>query len=286
MNLLTGSVLVLLVVGSAVYLTTEATSLKELRARKVDAIDNLQNIKEALAGRKAQLVEFSQDGVLVDKMNEARREIEAIQTRYKVLYKEIEAELPRAQAILEERRKEATGTAFAELKLPDGRVLKDVKIVRVDEKGVSVANQDSVIKLAPDATPENWRRFFRFDVAMAAPAVAVVDPEKARQIAAQQQIKLKSDRERAFNEHRQKVEALQKRIDDYGKLIDQLMIAKGGPLSGLDRGLKPGTKIYELKMKQREAQLNQQAAAARQAQQALRVELQQLQAKAPPPIIQ
>lgn len=69
-------------------------------------------------------------------------------------------------------RQESLGMRIAELRLTTGSLLKDAKIQRVEEDGISFSHADGVLKVAPDTMPADLADRFRLtgSIAVAPPA--------------------------------------------------------------------------------------------------------------------
>lgn len=76
-------------------------------------------------------------------------------------------------------RQESLGMRIAEIRLTNGSLLKDAKVQRVEEDGISFSHSEGVLKVAPDAIPADLADRFRLtgSVAVAPPPASPAESE-------------------------------------------------------------------------------------------------------------
>lgn len=189
------------------------------------------------------------------------------------LQAEIASEKARYVGVVETRRQAAIGTVIEKLSLADGREIKNARVLKFNDTSLSVITGDGVLKLNVEDLPDHLKNFFRFDLIEPS-----LEPPAAPTFAASTSSSsygsspainsggysgyrgfynpATSDRE----EYQSKVKQFNDTIAAYNKQIQSLQTAKNGPLGGMDRHLKPSSKAYQYRKKERDNRINQQIA--------------------------
>ena len=159
-----------------IYHTTEiddaSRNLRSLTQQVKILQEHLEEQTQVLEGRKAiaTLLAANRDlSKTVDALNGEVREERLRQDEQQQAFRDAVAKV----------RQESLGMRIAEIRLTNGSLLKDAKVQRVEEDGISFSHSEGVLKVAPDAIPADLADRFRLtgSVAVAPPPASPAEGE-------------------------------------------------------------------------------------------------------------
>lgn len=141
-------------------------SIDEANAQVSDAKSNLAQIKDALTVRQAEWdrlnalaaqaqAAIAKEAPLIARRDQLQTEIRGLESDFKYMVSSIKESV-------EKVRSTAVGTEFPEVKLSNGKVLKNAKIKKMDLMNISFIHADGFVIATYDELPDDIRE--RFDM--------------------------------------------------------------------------------------------------------------------------
>lgn len=139
-----------------------------LHHQKTQAEESLQaaryqlaEVETSTAARRAEFLAAEKAMSIKTKVNDQKAEFARLQTRLQALFKERSSVLAERQTTLGAIRQKFIGRTFP-LTTTGGRDLGQVRIIKMDDSGLSVATTTGVAKVLPNELPQELRSQFLY----------------------------------------------------------------------------------------------------------------------------
>ncbi|MEN3941491.1 hypothetical protein WJU23_09380 [Prosthecobacter sp. SYSU 5D2] len=140
--------------GTAWYFYHQYSEAKALNA---DYAKNLAVQEQGVAARRAEIQAYAQLLDLQNKVQAKKAEVNEVVASDKKLQEELNRLRKEKVAIILAARQSYMGQTLPELVLADGRKLQTVRVLKVDDSGLSVIVPSGVQKISPEELPEELR---------------------------------------------------------------------------------------------------------------------------------
>lgn len=156
-----GSLFALFVVVSICFCAQYLTSVDAANTALRESEANLVALKEQLYQRRKYWNEKEQVVQQIQAESEKSADLletqEILDQRFRKADSDLKYALETMVSAVERTRNNAPGTSLAELTLANGKVLRDVKIRKVDDAGISFIHSDGVGNIPSAQAPENLK---------------------------------------------------------------------------------------------------------------------------------
>ncbi|MES2505117.1 MAG: hypothetical protein V4599_00340 [Verrucomicrobiota bacterium] len=153
------ALLIFAAAGGGWYVYYQDTQAKKQIA---EMTQNLPIYEQTVATRQAEVQAYSRMLDLQKKAQAKRTEVNAIVEKERTLKETVIRLAKEKSDIISRARQAFAGKVIPELTLADGRKLAQVKIIKVEENGLSVTLSSGVQKILPSELPENLRKSFHY----------------------------------------------------------------------------------------------------------------------------
>ncbi len=150
----------LLIIGVLIglgYTSHYLTAVDDANAAKLDARKNLADSKEALSQRRDQWNKVEKARAkhreAMDKNTVLLKAKESLETRYRATDADLKYMVESMQTSVDKARNNAPGTELGDLTLSDGKMLRSVKIRKIEESGISLIHSEGIGIVSTDLLP-------------------------------------------------------------------------------------------------------------------------------------
>ncbi|TDU68138.1 hypothetical protein EI77_03255 [Prosthecobacter fusiformis] len=148
------ALLVFISAGASWYVWHQYSQAKKQNA---EFTENLVIHEQAIVMRRAEVQAYSQLNDLLKKVRDKQSEIALVQGKERLLKEKLVSLRQQRSDIINSARRSFVGQTIPELTLTDGRKLITVRVLNVEESGLSVSLPSGVQKISRAELPQDWR---------------------------------------------------------------------------------------------------------------------------------